>query len=264
MRKRTILWMIIFSMIIAASLSGCKDNVTDGDNMPNGDISIGDIHDGDLDDSYQPDVPKPDWKIQIITVISDEFGAVWNYLMSDAEPYIEDEVMMIPFGAFAEAFGYEKDGSQNLVIKNGSSFISLHDVAEKYGLNTDWWHSDFHEANFVWIADCALLEENDYQQDDNYELEREERYDHILHEYTLKADGRTYRNVMLHDTYDKVIEMYGLPTRIFYSSNESIIYAVNYDFRVFPDGNTDTYLYFSFEDGVVESMRIVIIEELVD
>ena len=215
-------------------------------------VSLSDKQDDDI-----PDIPMPNWKIQIITGISDGNGTFWNYLMDDAEPYIEHGVMMIPFEAFAEAFGYEETaGLQSCVIKNGTPFISLRDVSEKFGLNTDWWYSDLHETDFVWITDRALLEETDYHPDDNYDSETEELDDYIVHEYTLKTDGRTYRNITLHDTYDKVIESYGLPTRIFHANNK-----ICYDFHVFPDGNTDESLYFSFEDGIVERISIVTILE---
>jgi hypothetical protein len=229
--------------------------------------------------------------VYIIAGITGQDGTDWEYLRPATDPYITGGVTMVPLRALSETFGYvvkylererqviikssngEKEllftiGStdvllngksasmtQSPIIKNSSTFIPLRYVAEFFGLNVDWYKNKF-GSHFIWVAGCALLKEIDFEPNNSFEFIKEDEYADDAYIYELKKNAQTIRGAKINDSYEMIIEVYGIPDKIFYLKNSETISSIVYSFRANPEANTSKYLAFDFTNGLADKVTL--------
>ena len=217
-------------------------------------------------------------------------GAQWNYLRPATDAYIIDGVTMVPLRALSETFSYEveyleqtrqvlitaNNGEKNLlftigstkvllngnesnmtqcpVIKNSSTFIPLRYVAEYFGLNVDWYKNKFGN-HFIWVSVYALLKEIDFEPDDSFEFVKKDEYVEDAYIYELKTNAQTIRGAKINDSYERIIELYELPDKVYYSKDGTLD-SIVYSFRMNPEIGTSKYLAFYFKNGLVDKVML--------
>ena len=234
----------------------------------------------------QAAITDPDDVETIASVILSPANSEWSYLdTGENASYVINGITMVPIGDLSEALGWDVNPLENthevtirneinkielvidslsmiikdtqnktsktLAIRNGEVFVPLRYVAEYFGYHVYWQvnTSDTDKRIFVWVSELALLEESDVFPDENYTVIGDINFSYCL----LNDDGATSRGVQLGDTYEKIIEQYGIPHGKEFNGQHDILYysTIRRPYRI--EGTT---LAFYLYDGIAEEIYI--------
>ncbi|MCL2121329.1 MAG: copper amine oxidase N-terminal domain-containing protein, partial [Clostridiales bacterium] len=172
---------------------------------------------------------------------------IFDYIVCDVEPFIENGSTLVPLRAIAEEFGYDVDGSdmQNQIqISNGETIIKmaigsdfaevngepivipvaprivnnrtmvpLRFVSEQLGLYVVWGPNMVEGKRYIWITRVELLILEDF-------VNIYQDYETIYHEdghpdpiYSLHEGATTSRGIGLGSRVEDIVSAYGDPHR---------------------------------------------------
>lgn len=233
----------------------------------------------------EPNMPS----IKIITVVlNDKEETDWDYLNTDVEPYLFEGVTLVPLRAVAEKFDYTveyKDIERKIIIKDASNeneliftigstevqvngkkdillqppvirdnrtFIPVRYVSEFFGLEVAWKQSLNNAEHYIWLSEVDLLDDSDVKINDNYFAHYVEEIEEDI--YYLKDTGQTNRGIRINDSYEQVVERYGLPHGKDY--RDGSLYAIYYYPPSYPDKGAPYFLRIDLKDNIVTRVGI--------
>ena len=99
----------------------------------------------------------------------------------------------------------------------GLLYIPLSNVAELIDLHTYQRYSKLHNHYYLWLSECAVLDEREFEPNENYQAPTlinwadENGGNQSSNVYKLNEDGNTYSGVKIGHSREDVIEILGAP-----------------------------------------------------
>ena len=136
-----------------------------------------------------------------------------NYVLiftSDSNiAFINGESILLESSAIYTEYSSKNKGSR--------LFIPLSCVAEAIGLYTRQCYFAENDMHYLWLSECAVLDESEFESNENYEAPTlsiwtdDNGGNHSSNVYELKEDGNTYSGVEIGHSREEVIEILGAP-----------------------------------------------------
>jgi hypothetical protein len=150
----------------------------------------------------------------------------------------------------------------------GLLFIPLQCVADITGLYTRNLYDDAYNVNYLWISECAILDEKEFIPNDNFEFLTEGEWyldghtGFYYNKYQLKDSSATYSGVKLGDSYEEVLSTLGAPeyqeTFIIEQSDNNGDSRISYTLNPQSMNDFASSIDIYFEDGVVKDVFLVL------